>query len=146
MLTMSIMDRFAQRYIPVTESGCWLWTACLDHDGYGVFYADARNVRAHRFSYQVFRGCIDRGLTIDHLCRVRCCVNPDHLEVVTKRINTLRGIGPVAINARRMTCINNHPFSPDNTYTHLNKYGYPSRSCRACNREYVARYQKGMML
>lgn len=72
--------------------GCWLWQAKLNADGYGVFSISPElSVLAHRFAYEVAVGPIPDGLVTDHLCRNRRCVNPDHLEPVTSRENTIRG-------------------------------------------------------
>ena len=131
---------FTQRAMPVTESGCWLWTGGIDGDGYGVFsIVNYKPVSAHRFAYELHRGPIPEGLTIDHLCRVRCCVNPDHLEAVTRRVNTMRGFGALAMNARKTMCSLQHPFSTENTYRCINTYGYISRCCRKCNLMYANR-------
>ena len=127
MTSVEQIQRFNQRYIPVTESGCWLWTYGCTNDGYGALYVDGKQTYAHRFSYELHRGHIPAGLTIDHLCRVRCCVNPEHLEVVTNKENVLRGESPLANNARKTHCNNGHLFSEDNIYrTRLGK------NCRLC--------------
>lgn len=70
---------------------CWLWLACTNH-GYGYFGFQGRNKRAHRLAYEWANGKIPDGLTLDHLCRVRHCIRPDHLEVVTNKENILRGL------------------------------------------------------
>lgn len=74
------------RHYIVDPSGCWLWTGCINPDGYGVF----RNTSAHRLTYQESRGPIPAGLVLDHRCKNRRCVNPDHLEAVTQRENRRR--------------------------------------------------------
>lgn len=90
--TTSIADRLEQSSTPEPNSGCFLWTGCATPAGYGMLTATALGERyAHRVAYIVHRGPIPPGLTIDHLCRTRCCVNPDHLEVVPLRENILRG-------------------------------------------------------
>ncbi len=77
----------------VDRSGeCWLWTGNVYRDGYGQFYVERRQVRAHRWAYESEVGPIPEGLVLDHLCRVRLCVRPSHLEPVTNRENLLRGI------------------------------------------------------
>ena len=111
--------------IEVTET-CWLWKAGTHSNGYGKFYSPVGYL-AHQFAYAAWVGPLVRGLQIDHLCRVRHCVNPDHLEQVTPRVNTLRGETPAALNASLQTCRRGHPFDAENTY-HRNG----RRHCRAC--------------
>jgi hypothetical protein len=89
--TEPIESRFDKQYIPVTESGCWLWIGALDKEGYGVFGINGKQKRAHRVSYEAHIGKIPDGLCLDHKCRVRCCVNPSHLEAVTNKENIRRG-------------------------------------------------------
>jgi hypothetical protein len=72
----------------VDENGCWLWQRTIDRGGYGALNGST----AHRFVYEMYRGPIPEGLHIDHLCRVRHCVNPDHMEPVTKAENCRRGV------------------------------------------------------
>ena len=93
---MDNTQEFINRY-KVNERGCWIWHGALDRDGYATFYEKqpparfSRKVRAARWSYAHFVGPIPEGLVMDHLCRVRRCVNPKHLEPVTPRENVLRG-------------------------------------------------------
>lgn len=75
----------------VADSGCWLWQGAITSAGYGTTAVEGRTRGAHRVAYEAFVGPIPPGLQIDHLCRVRHCVNPDHLEPVTSLENTLRG-------------------------------------------------------
>lgn len=77
--------------VAISEDGCWLWTAATDTVGYGVFCVGGnRNVKAHRYAYLALVGEIPSGLECDHLCRVRRCVNPSHIELVTHSENVLR--------------------------------------------------------
>jgi hypothetical protein len=109
---------------------CWPWTGAQS-GGYGNFWRGGSTGRAHRFSYELMVGAIPKGLTLDHLCRNRACVRPDHLEPVTNRENIMRGEGVTARRARRTHCPKGHPFSGDNLY--VTPAGV--RHCRACRKE-----------
>lgn len=123
-------------------STCIVWTGPLDRDGYGR----RGNKLAHRLAYEAANGAIGGGLTIDHLCRNRACVNPAHLEAVTRRENTLRGEGPAAVNARKTHCQAGHPFDERNTYLAPGRdrrgRSTQRRQCRACNAAAQAAYAK----
>lgn len=112
---------------------CWLWTGGTSY-GYGLFW----NVPAHRWAYENLVGPIPPGLHIDHLCRNPPCVNPAHLEPVTVRENTLRGVGTSAQNARKTYCIHGHPFSDENTY----RPPSGGRYCRTCLNAGYRAYRK----
>ena len=99
-----------------------------DRLGYGKLRVDGEMQYVHRFVYELLVGAIPNGLVIDHLCRNPGCVDPDHLDVVTRRVNTLRGYDPPARRAVAIRCENGHPFDEANTYRWK---GY--RKCRACN-------------
>lgn len=117
--------------IRVNESGCWIWTAAnFGIRGYGAVWWHGQAAGAHRVVYEILCGPIPEGFEIDHLCRVRLCVNPDHLEPVSDRENILRGFGPAARNSRKFHCKNGHRFDADNT--HVLASG--GRRCRACER------------
>lgn len=93
------------------EDGCWAWVAYRNAEGYGVVMTpEGKAVHAHRVMYEEFVGPIPDEFEIDHLCRVRECVNPAHLEAVTKRENVLRGEGVGAKCARRTACKHDHPY------------------------------------
>ena len=110
---------------------CWLWTGPLNTKGYGLWHANGGRFMAHRTAFSMVRA-LSKEDQLDHLCRVRNCVNPAHLEIVTNRTNVLRGIGPTAQNARKTHCPNGHEYSPENTL--LVKIGnrHPERRCREC--------------
>ncbi len=116
----------AERLISYTDrsGACWVWTAGRNIHGYGKMSVVGQQLAAHRVSYEHHVGPIPAGLQLDHLCRNRACINPDHLEPVTERENILRGVSPAAINARKTTCLRGHPFdrlTPDGR-----------RRCRTC--------------
>lgn len=119
--------------------GCWEWQGMINQDGYGLISVKGKRVLAHRWAYEAFIGPIGDDLTIDHLCRNRRCVMPDHLEPVTRRINTLRGETVTAQNARKTHCQNGHEFTPENTYIIP---GTGSRLCRTCSRAYKAEWKR----
>lgn len=127
-----LIDRFAEK-IALTDSGCIEWIACTNGVGYGVLSINRTGgkILAHRWSYQHHNGPIPDGLSIDHLCRNRGCVNPDHLEAVTHRENVLRGMAPTATNAAKTHCVNGHPFAGENL--RISPGG--KRECRKCHRD-----------
>lgn len=84
------LERFMARVSPEPMSGCWLWTGPVSHNGYGTVSLGGRTYRAHRISYELHVNTIPEGLHIDHLCKVRCCVNPTHLDPVTQVENNHR--------------------------------------------------------
>jgi hypothetical protein len=107
------------------DTGCWLWGGYIDAStGYGKH----GKRWAHRAVYEMHRGPIPEGLQLDHLCRTRACVNPEHLEPVTLRENVLRGTAPAALNAAKTHCAAGHPFTGANLIVRANG----SRGCRTC--------------
>lgn len=109
---------------------CWLWIGAIKDQGYGNFKDSSGKTRtAHCVSYEQLVGPIPTGLELDHLCRVLNCVNPGHLEPVTKTENCLRGVSFAAINARKTHCNHGHEFNEANTYIGPNK----DRACKACH-------------
>lgn len=113
-------DRFWAK-VDKTDT-CWLWRGAIKDGGYGNFLAD-KHTLAHRFAYTLLVGPIPAGLTLDHLCRVRRCVNPRHLEPVSNAENVRRGIHP-----RKTHCLRGHLYSEANTWR--DKDGH--RFCRQC--------------
>lgn len=122
----------AQRFwAKVDPTGpCWLWTAGVDGTGYGQLKVGKRTLKAHRFAYELLVGPVPDGLELDHLCRVRHCVNPGHLEPVTHAENCRRGL--VGQNmAVKTHCPQGHAYDEQNTYVAASG----SRQCRACARK-----------
>jgi hypothetical protein len=119
-----------KRFIASTDftEACWLWRGNKFPAGYGQFVVGKSSNLAHRWIYQVLVGPISEGLVLDHLCGTPSCVNPEHLEPVTQQVNTLRGISPAAVNAKKTHCIRGHAFDTGNTY--INPSG--QRQCRRC--------------
>ncbi len=125
-LSNAQLERFFRKFEICEDTGCWDWIAACESRGYGHFYA-GRYWCAHRVSYELFVGPIPIGLTLDHLCRNRRCVNPEHLEPVSHRENILRGMSPLADNARRTHCRRGHPLFGDNV-----KLENGGRRCLCC--------------
>lgn len=108
---------------------CWLWTGYLNSEGYGEYASAALTTRlVHRIAYALDTGQLP-DLPLDHLCRHRHCVNPDHLEPVTSKVNTRRS--NVGLNESTKThCPHGHPYDEENTL----RYG-GKRYCRACKNQ-----------
>lgn len=120
-------------------SPCWLWMRGKTGKGYGAIWVHGRLMDAHRYMWLVMRGPIPAGLEVDHLCRVRHCVNPQHMELVTKRENILRGNGLAAQNARKTHCAKGHPLTGGNLY--VDPRG--GRRCVACRKIETASHRVG---
>jgi len=111
------------------HDGCWIWLGVPNAGGYGTLKIGPWTVLAHRFSYEMMVGKILEGEQLDHLCRVRCCVNPAHLEPVTSRENSLRGNTLAAHEASQTHCIYGHIL--DGRNLRISSSG--KRVCRECN-------------
>lgn len=124
----SLAERFWVKVQPAAADECWIWQAARTH-GYGRFWDGSRLQPAHRIAFEMLRGDIPPGLVLDHLCRTPPCVNPYHLDVVTRGENVRRG--EAGANMRAKThCPSGHPY--DETNTRLSPSG--ARYCRTCRR------------
>lgn len=124
---MTLEDRIE----PEPNTGCWLWTGALSN-GYGQARVEGKVINVHRYLWIRTNGPVPQGMELDHICRVRCCVNPLHLRAVSHRDNCLesRVVSPFASNAAKTHCQRGHPFDDANTY----RYRDGRRDCRACIR------------
>lgn len=122
------LERRVLSHILIDEAcECWLWQGRLSVGGYGIIGIDGKKYYAHRVVFLWKGGRIPEGLDLDHLCRVRNCVNPKHLEPVTRRENLMRGETIPAKRAAKTQCSNGHPLDKFNTYLYKGK-----RDCRIC--------------
>lgn len=129
------MERFWAKVLK-TDEGCWIWIAGKSTKGYGKFNLGGRTVSAHRLSYEWARGPIPEGRELDHLCRNRACVKPDHLEPVAHHENVLRGnLG----KATATHCGYGHPYTSENTYVRKDGKG---KDCRQCKLRRQLKHQK----
>lgn len=130
-----IVDERFDAKVEFTES-CWLWLGYCSN-GYGQVGRGGQLHKAHRYAYESLVGPIPLGLELDHLCRVRNCVNPAHLEPVTRRENILRGLSRAALFAARTTCSVGHEFDA----IHRRGDDMSRRTCRTCNNAYLREWR-----
>lgn len=123
-------DRRFMPHVEKVESGCWLWTGSKMNNGYGQVGVGGRLFAAHRFAYQELVGEIPKGLDLDHLCKNKACVNPEHMEPVTRSVNLSRRDPFLYHNERKTHCPSGHEYAGDNLYIHPTG----RRCCRACAR------------
>lgn len=128
----SDLARFFEKLVVNRVTGCWLWKAAINDSGYGMLTGQS----AHVVSYRWFVGSIPLGLEVDHLCCQKRCVNPAHLEAVTKRENFERWYRTVT------HCRRGHEFTPENTRVWSSGVGKVSRYCLTCRRA-ADRVRKG---
>jgi hypothetical protein len=124
-LTVSERNRFNSKW---RKSGdCWLWRGYLDRDGYGTFFFRRLNRRAHRVAWFGSKGDLKEGLVINHTCRNRHCVNPQHLQAITASENTMRDSSSAGyVNSQKTTCPRGHAY--DRFYS-------GQRVCSTCEAE-----------
>ncbi len=124
-----VTARFWAKVTPAPADQCWLWTAKVARNGYGVFKVNGKSVSAHRWAYESLRTEIPVGLDIDHLCRVRDCVDPWHMEPVTRAVNVLRASMLIT------HCPRGHDYTADNVILKRHRNGSMTRNCRQCHRD-----------
>lgn len=117
---------------------CWLWTAATRGTGYGAFSLNGRPQGAHRVAYEWEHGPVPDGLDLDHLCRVRNCVRPSHLEPVTRGVNLLRGETLLAKAAATTHCPQGHAYDAENTRYDMRGH----RFCRRCKNAYQREWER----
>ena len=119
------------------DSDCWEWSGELTSYGYPKIYYKGKRFRAHRVSYNIFKGVLDSGLVIDHICRNKKCVNPEHLRQVNKQINAVENsVSIAALNKAKTHCRLGHEYTQQNTRIHKN-----SRHCITCDKASYVRYK-----
>lgn len=129
---LSLEQRFFARVHAENDHGCWIWNGGL-YGEYGKFTAHGIDTLAHRWSYEFLRAEIPDGLVIDHLCRNPPCVNPWHLEPVTRKVNSLRGEAPMIVAARLNVCARGHSLADALVVKTGRQAG--RRNCRTCVHE-----------
>jgi hypothetical protein len=122
---------------PAVPGPCWIWQGCRDPKSqYGRVQVERRLWYTHRWVYETLVGAIPEGLHLDHLCRVRECCNPSHVEPVSAKTNSERGI-----RAATMYCPSGHLYAGDNLRTHTDIRGYTRRVCRQCQSTHAAAWR-----
>lgn len=142
-IAIPLRDRLV-RHISQAETGCWLWLGSIDRCGYGKINAEVNGRReslAHRASYFCFRGeDVPVGLEIDHICKTRSCINPEHLRAVTHADN-VRASDRLTNhrNRRKDACLRGHPLDGENVRWQAHEDRPASRHCRACSKMHSLR-------
>lgn len=138
--SLSPKNRFVSKIdFHTSPIGCWIWKG--SHRGYiyGSFWFMEKNVMAHRFAYEFIGGYeIPEGYSIDHLCKNTSCVNPNHLEAVSKSENSIRTRNEFGKNAIKTHCKRGHPLSGSNLYIAKNN----TRKCYTCIKLRTQQFRK----
>lgn len=135
---MTLLYRLVARVRVIGD--CWVWVGAASQWGYPMVRIADKCEYVHRVMHEQAHGPVPAGYMVDHLCRNTRCINPDHLEAVTKRENTLRGTSTAAVHAKKTHCDHGHPFDAGNTYIRRDTGG---RMCRTCGRQRaLAKYHR----
>lgn len=128
----TLIERFTEKIAEPSDNhnDCWEWNGSKTGNGYGQIWLNRKNTAAHRLSHELFIGPIPEGHAVDHLCRNRLCVRPDHLQALSHRENWSQW------NLGKTHCRHGHPYNEENTYRHRGE-----RQCRICLRDATRRYQ-----
>jgi hypothetical protein len=135
----SAAERFWERVVKRGPDECWGWKGFVQINGYGTYKHKAfTTVAAHRIAYELTYGPVPRHLQMDHLCRNRGCVNPNHVEPVTQQENIRRGTGISVLNAAKTHCPKGHVYAGKNV--RISPKGY--RFCRECARVHSEEFRQ----
>ena len=134
-----MVKRFWDKVEIDNPHSCWEWRACLTIEGYGWFTNQGTQVLAHRFAYELVRGTIPDGLTIDHLCRNKHCANPFHLEIVSRQENIRRWNDQRVVKTH---CSKDHELTEENTYINKKTNQRRCKRCEAINRSRYRRMKR----
>lgn len=140
--SMSTDERFWFKVSGDSFETCWEWMGKLDHSGkgYGTTTIDGKTIGAHRYAYERLIAEIPEGLDLDHICRNTACVNPWHLEPVTRKVNLHRSPRSQAtLNSAKVQCKRGHPFTEGNTYW---RNDGTKRECRTCRADYAKAWRE----
>lgn len=138
-----VIDRLLTR-VEIDSNECWIYQGYINKNGYGYITCNpsdgwpSRTATCHSIAYHFLVGPVPPGRELDHLCRVRACCNPEHLEPVTGAENTRRGEAPHIVLGRNNVCAIGHPLTEANTYVNP-KTGW--RRCRTCRAAYMAAWR-----
>lgn len=136
--------KMMSKVMPEPNSGCWLWMGYVAPNGYGKTAARRgggwTTTYAHREMYKMLVGEIPAGLDLDHKCKVRCCVNPQHLRPVTRAENMKTARSNRDVLLARTRCKNGHEYTAETTKLVTSPLtGLPTRKCMICNKQFFQR-------
>lgn len=133
-----LKKRFWSNVSATSAEGCWKWNGPISVYGYGRLMESIGNrktkqLMAHRFAYEQVIGKIEEGMTIDHVCRNKSCVNPAHMEVVTRGENSIRSHSKNMMAMRENCCTKGHKIEKENVIKETRKNGKERFRCKICS-------------